>query len=88
MKDPHDFELPLIILFLTKIGIVKPSILTKNRKYTILLIFIASAILTPPDVVTQILMALPLIFLYEISVIICRMVYKQKQTDKKSTAEA
>ena len=82
------FELPLIILFLTKIGIIKPSMLTKNRKYAILLIFIASAILTPPDVVTQILMAIPLIFLYEISVIACRMVYRQKQAEKELDTEA
>ncbi|MGA1841431.1 MAG: twin-arginine translocase subunit TatC [bacterium] len=80
------FELPLIIFFLTKIGIVKPSMLTKNRKYAILIIFIVSAILTPPDVVTQILMAVPLIFLYEISVIACRMAFRQKQTDKESTS--
>jgi sec-independent protein translocase protein TatC len=76
------FELPLISFFLTKIGIVKPSILTKNRKYAILLIFVVSAILTPPDVITQILMALPLIFLYEISVIVCRMVYRVWYTGK------
>ena len=82
------FELPLVVLFLTKIGILKPSVLTKNRKYSILLIFVASAILTPPDVVTQVLMAVPLIFLYELSVIICRMVYKQKQKDKEGVAEA
>lgn len=82
------FELPLIIFFLTKIGIVKPSMLTKNRKYAILIIFIASAILTPPDVVTQILMAIPLIFLYEISVIGCRMAFRKKQIDKESTSEA
>ncbi len=80
------FELPLIILFLTKIGIVKPPVLIKNRKYAILIIFIISAILTPPDVVTQILMAIPLIFLYEISVIVCRITYRQKQMGKESTA--
>ncbi|MBN2374419.1 twin-arginine translocase subunit TatC [bacterium] len=76
------FELPLIVLFFTKIGILKPPMLTKNRKYSILIIFIVSAILTPPDVVTQILMAVPLVFLYELSVIICRMVYKQKQKNR------
>ncbi|MGA1864036.1 MAG: twin-arginine translocase subunit TatC [bacterium] len=80
------FELPLIIFFLTKIGIVKPTMLTKNRKYAILIIFIASAILTPPDVVTQILMAIPLIFLYEISVIGCRVAFRKKQTEKESAS--
>jgi sec-independent protein translocase protein TatC len=63
------FELPLIITFLAKLGMVSVPFLKKNRKYAILLFFIAAAILTPPDVVTQILMALPLIVLYEISII-------------------
>jgi sec-independent protein translocase protein TatC len=62
--------------------------LTKNRKYAILIIFIASAILTPPDVVTQILMAIPLIFLYEISLFGCRMAFRQKQTEKESAFKA
>jgi sec-independent protein translocase protein TatC len=81
------FELPLIVLFLTKIGILKPSVLIKNRKYAILIIFAVSAILTPPDVVTQVLMAVPLMILYEISVILSRMVYKKKQEETEETAE-
>ncbi|MGA1795917.1 MAG: twin-arginine translocase subunit TatC [bacterium] len=80
------FELPLIILFLTKIGIMKPAMLTKNRKYAVLIIFILSAILTPPDVVTQILMAIPLLFLYEISVVVCRATYRKRQEKQESAA--
>lgn len=78
------FEFPLIAVFLTKIGILKPVLLAKNRKYAILIIFIVSAILTPPDVVTQILMVVPLLILYEISVISCSLIYKdkKKETDK------
>lgn len=63
------FELPLIITFLAKLGMVTVPFLKKNRKYAILLFFIGAAILTPPDVVTQIMMALPLMVLYEISII-------------------
>lgn len=63
------FELPLIITFLAKLGIVSVSFLKKNRKYAVLLFFVGAAILTPPDVVTQIMMALPLMVLYEISII-------------------
>jgi len=63
------FELPLIITFLAKLGIVSVPFLRKNRKYAILLFFAGSAILTPPDVVTQIMMALPLMVLYEVSII-------------------
>ncbi|MGB6010680.1 MAG: twin-arginine translocase subunit TatC [Desulfobacterales bacterium] len=63
------FELPLVITFLAKLGMVSVSFLKKNRKYALLLFFVGAAILTPPDVVTQIMMALPLMVLYEISII-------------------
>jgi sec-independent protein translocase protein TatC len=71
------FELPLIITFLAKLGMVSVSFLKKNRKYALLLFFIGAAILTPPDVVTQIMMALPLILLYEISIIGARIFGKK-----------
>jgi len=63
------FELPLFITFLAKLGIVDPPFLKAKRKYAILLFFVFGAILTPPDVITQIMMAGPLILLYEISII-------------------
>ncbi len=63
------FELPLVITFLAKLGMVSVSFLKKNRKYAVLLFFVGAAILTPPDVVTQIMMALPLMVLYEISIV-------------------
>lgn len=65
------FELPVVMLFLAKLGIVNPRMLRKNRKYAILIIFIAAAVLTPtPDVFTQVMMAVPLLILYEISIFI------------------
>ena len=67
------FELPLIVTFLAKLGIVNVPFLKKNRKYAILLFFVCAAIITPPDVVTQIMMALPLMVLYEISILGARM---------------
>ncbi len=63
------FELPLVITFLARIGLVSVEFLKTNRKYALLIFFIFAAILTPPDVVTQVLMALPLMILYEISII-------------------
>jgi sec-independent protein translocase protein TatC len=71
------FELPLIITFLARLGIVSVSFLKKNRKYALLLFFVGAAILTPPDVVTQVMMALPLIVLYEISIISARIFGKK-----------
>jgi sec-independent protein translocase protein TatC len=62
------FELPIIITFMAKIGLVTVPFLKKNRKYALLLFFIGAAIITPPDVVTQIMMALPMMVLYEISI--------------------
>ena len=75
------FELPLIITFLAKLGIVSVSFLKKNRKYAILLFFVCAAILTPPDVVTQIMMALPLLILYEISIIGAKIFGKKKPAE-------
>nr|WP_233249306.1 twin-arginine translocase subunit TatC [Desulfobulbus oligotrophicus] len=64
------FELPVFMVFLSKIGVVNRSFLSKNRKYAVLIAFIVAAVLTPtPDVVNQLLMAGPLILLYEVSIV-------------------
>ncbi len=76
------FELPLIITFLAKLGIVSVDFLKKNRKYALLLFFVFSAILTPPDVVTQIMMALPLMVLYEISIVGARVFGKKNSREE------
>ena len=72
------FELPLVLTFLAKLGIVSVEFLKKNRKYALLLFFVGAAILTPPDVVTQVMMALPLMVLYEISIIGAKIFGKKK----------
>jgi len=76
------FELPLIITFLARLGMVSVSFLKKNRKYALLLFFVGSAILTPPDVVTQIMMAFPLLLLYEISIIGARIFGKKSSEEE------
>ncbi len=63
------FELPLVITFMARLGLVSVSFLKKNRRYAVLVFFVGAAILTPPDVVTQIMMAVPLMVLYEISIV-------------------
>ena len=76
------FELPLVLTFLAKLGLVSVDTLKKNRKYALLLFFAGAAILTPPDVVTQIMMALPMMLLYEISILGARVFGKKKiETD-------
>ncbi|WP_321494610.1 twin-arginine translocase subunit TatC [uncultured Desulfobacter sp.] len=63
------FELPLVLTFLSRMGLVTPAFLKKNRKYALLVFFVLAAVITPPDVVTQIMMAMPLILLYEIGIL-------------------
>lgn len=82
------FELPVIIFFLSKMGIVTPQFLRQKRKYAILLTFVLAAILTPPDVITQCMMAGPLIVLYEIGIIVSRIAQKKKEGGETEKAEA
>jgi len=68
------FELPLLITLLVKLNFISSEFLTSNRKYVIIIIFIFAAILTPPDIITQTMMALPLLLLYEGSVIVAKII--------------
>ncbi len=72
------FELPLVITFLAKLELISVEFLKKNRKYALLLFFVCAAIITPPDVVTQIMMALPLMALYEVSIFGARIFGKKR----------
>ena len=82
------FELPLVLTFMAKLGIVSVDFLKKNRKYALLLFFAGAAILTPPDVITQIMMALPLMVLYEISIIGAKIFGKKKAAPEEAKQEA
>ena len=72
------FELPIVAFFLTKIGIITPSFMRQYRKHAIVVIFILAAIITPPDIFSQTLVAVPLLILYEVSIFISAGVMKQK----------
>jgi len=72
------FEIPLFVYFLTKIGIIKPEFLRKNRKYVILVMLVMAAMLTPPDIISQLMLAAPMYLLYEISILISVKVYNRK----------
>lgn len=73
------FELPLVLMFLTKIGIVTPDFLARKRRHAVVLILIFSAIFTPPDAVSQMIMAVPLMVLYEIGIAACRLIYRRRE---------
>jgi sec-independent protein translocase protein TatC len=75
------FELPAIVLFLSKIGLITPAFLKKYRRHAIIVILIVAAIITPPDVFSQILVTLPLLALYEISIGMSKRVAKKKVND-------
>lgn len=81
------FELPLLIILLTQLGLVAPKTFKKHRKIVILAMFILAAILTPPDVVSQALMAVPMIFLYEFSIIVSTIIYRKKKKEKAKKEE-
>ncbi len=81
------FELPIFILFLTKIGIITPDFLVQYRRHAFLLILILSAVITPPDIFSQILVAIPLMGLFEVSIILSRRMLK-RQADKENKLPA
>lgn len=79
------FELPIIMYFLSRLGIVTPQLLRKYRKHALVLVLILSAIITPPDVVSQVIVAIPILILYEVSIYISAIVLKkEKQTPQKT----
>ncbi len=73
------FELPLVIYYLSKIGIVTPDFMKQYRRHAVVIILILAAVITPPDLVTQLLIGIPLFFLYEISIFISAREQKKRE---------
>ncbi|KAA1036569.1 twin-arginine translocase subunit TatC [Macrococcus equipercicus] len=71
------FQLPILLLFLTRLGIITPVILKKNRKYAYFALMVVAAIIAPPDVMTYVIFVLPMIVLYEVSIQISKIGYRQ-----------
>ena len=76
------FELPIVIYFFTKIGLITPEFLKHYRKHAVVVVLILAAIITPPDITSQILVALPIMALYEISIGISRRVIKKQEEEE------
>jgi len=72
------FEFPVVLVLLARIGLVDAKTMARHRKYAILLIFIFAAVMTPPDIISQLLMAIPLMGLYELSILLSRIFGKKK----------
>jgi sec-independent protein translocase protein TatC len=77
------FQLPLVMFFLAKVGLMSPVFLRRNRKYAIVIILILAGIITPPDVISQIICTIPLLLLYEISIWLTAKVQKEKELQEK-----
>ncbi|WP_418509522.1 twin-arginine translocase subunit TatC [Corallibacter sp.] len=73
------FELPIIIYFLTKIGLVTPEFLKRSRKFALVIVLILSAVITPPDIASQIIVAIPILVLYQVSIYISKIVIKNQK---------
>ena len=80
------FELPIIIYFLTKMGLVTPEFLKEYRKYALVLVLILAAVITPPDIISQIIVAIPMVILYEVSIKISKFIIKKQEKEQTSTA--
>lgn len=72
------FELPVVVMFLTSLGIINPFVLSKLRKYAYFILIVIAVIITPPDFISDFLVTLPLLMLYEISINLSKIVYKRK----------
>ncbi len=82
------FEMPVFIFFLAKIGLVNAKMLSRQRRYAILVIFIVAAILTPsPDAISQILMAIPLMILYEVSIFVAKFAARKAPSPEEAGEE-
>ncbi|GAM15080.1 twin-arginine translocase subunit TatC [Mesobacillus selenatarsenatis] len=80
------FELPVIIMFLTSLGVLNPYRLQKARKYSYFVLIVTAVLITPPDLLSDILVIIPLLFLYECSVLLSKVVYRRKQGSELSAA--
>jgi sec-independent protein translocase protein TatC len=73
------FEFPILLLILARVGVINAKMLAQRRRYAILLIFILAFVISPPDMISQVLMALPLMGLYEVSILLCKVFGKKPE---------
>ena len=81
------FQLPIVIYFLTKVGLVTPEILRKYRKFALVIVLIISVVITPPDIASQVIVAVPVVILYEISIYISKAVLRKQAKEAKKNGK-
>lgn len=80
------FELPIVMYFLTKMGLITPDFLKKYRKHALVVVLVLAAIITPPDIISQIIVGIPIMILYEVSIFISKIVIKRELKKEKQHA--
>lgn len=80
------FELPIVMYFLTKMGLITPEFLKKYRKHALVVVLILAAIITPPDIISQIIVGIPIMILYEVSIFISKIVIKRELKKEQQNA--
>lgn len=73
------FELPVVAVALSQMGLLKVSWMRKARKFVIVAIFFIAAVITPPDIVSQVMVAIPMLGLYELSIVVCTVLQKTRR---------
>jgi sec-independent protein translocase protein TatC len=82
------FELPVVVMFLTSLGVINPYVLTKIRKYAYFVLIVISVVISPPDFMSDVLVTIPLLVLYEISINLSKIVYRRKLKKEKEWEES
>lgn len=81
------FEMPVLSYLLSRLGILKPAVLIKARKYAVLAVFLVAAVITPPDVLSQVMTAIPMLGLYELSILVSRRAAARREADPEEDDE-
>jgi len=81
------FEMPVIIFFLAKMGLVTSEFLKKSRKYTFVIVLVVAAIITPPDILSQVIVTIPMMILFEVGIIITKIIEKKQLKEEKNLAK-
>ncbi|WP_020006110.1 twin-arginine translocase subunit TatC [Salinicoccus albus] len=81
------FQMPILVLFLTQLGIITPMFLKKNRKYAYFILLVIAALIAPPDLMTHIMLTIPMIVLYEVSIYISKIGYRRYLKAEQKTVE-
>ena len=82
------FQMPVLLVLMARVGIVSADGLAEKRKYAIVAVFVFAAVVTPPDVISQIGLAIPMMILYEISIYACRIIERKREEAWAADAEA